>query len=64
MNTPKADPPDYSDSKSDADGDRTPRWVKAFGIIAIALFLLFIILHLTGYSPHHTSPREHIEQQP
>jgi hypothetical protein len=26
----------------------TPRWVKVFGIIAAALVLLFIILHLTG----------------
>ena len=25
-----------------------PRWVKVFGIIAIFLLLLFIILHLTG----------------
>ena len=28
----------------------TPRWVKVFGIIAIALVLLFVILHLTGNS--------------
>jgi len=27
---------------------RTPRWVKVFGIIAIILVLLFVILHLTG----------------
>ena len=26
----------------------TPRWVKAFGIIAIVLVLLFVVLHLTG----------------
>jgi len=26
----------------------TPRWVKAFGIIALALLLVFAILHLTG----------------
>jgi hypothetical protein len=25
-----------------------PRWVKVFGIIAVALVLVFIILHLTG----------------
>lgn len=25
-----------------------PRWVKVFGIIAIVLVALFIILHLTG----------------
>ncbi|WP_336788524.1 hypothetical protein [Paenibacillus sp. MMO-177] len=26
----------------------TPRWVKVFGIIALVLFLLFVVLHLTG----------------
>ncbi|QDG87101.1 hypothetical protein [Pseudarthrobacter sp. NIBRBAC000502770] len=25
-----------------------PRWVKVFGIIAIALVLLFVIIHLAG----------------
>ena len=25
-----------------------PRWVKVFGIIAIALVALFVILHLAG----------------
>ncbi len=28
----------------------TPRWVKVFGIIALGLILLVIILHLTGNS--------------
>jgi len=35
-----------------ADLDRypgTPRWVKVFGIFALVLVLLFIILHLTGH---------------
>jgi len=39
---------------------RTPRWVKLFGIIVIALVLLFVILHLTGNSlggpGSHTPP--------
>jgi hypothetical protein len=26
----------------------TPRWVKVFGVIAIIVVLLFVILHLTG----------------
>ena len=30
---------------------RTPRWVQVFGIIFIALVLLFVVLHLTGLSP-------------
>jgi hypothetical protein len=45
-----ADPRPYTDSHSDT-GDEppgTPRWVKVFGIIAIILILLFVILHLTG----------------
>ena len=28
---------------------RPPRWVKVFGIIAIVVVLLFVILHLSGY---------------
>jgi hypothetical protein len=31
----------------------TPRWVKAFGIIAIVLILAFAGLHLTGNAPTH-----------
>ena len=46
------------------DGDTgTPRWVKVFGIIAIVLVLLLVIIHLTGHSPvghtAHPSPTEH-----
>lgn len=26
----------------------TPRWVKGFGIIVIALLIVFLVLHLTG----------------
>jgi hypothetical protein len=54
-----ADPPTYLDSDSNTGEDTgvepdreattgTPRWVKAFGIVALVLFLLFVILHLTG----------------
>jgi hypothetical protein len=36
----------------------TPRWVKVFGPIGIAVLVLFVILHLTGHgfgghTPHH-----------
>jgi hypothetical protein len=44
------DPRPHIDSDADA-GDETPgtpRWVKVFGIIAIILVLLFVILHVTG----------------
>lgn len=26
-----------------------PRWVKVFGIVALVLVLLFVIVHLTGH---------------
>jgi hypothetical protein len=42
-------PPPHHDSKGNTDRDTgTPRWVKVFGIIAIVLVLLFVILLLTG----------------
>ena len=28
----------------------TPRWVKVFGIIALALVLVLVILHASGHS--------------
>jgi hypothetical protein len=34
----------------------TPSWVKVFGVIAILLILLFVILHLTGLSPTGHGP--------
>jgi hypothetical protein len=30
-------------------GTGAPRWVKVFGIIAIVLVLLFVVLHLSGH---------------
>ncbi len=65
-----ADP--SSDTDDDAGPDHgstagTPRWVKVFGIVAIILVLLFVILHLTGNSPGHTPPpsvTEHGVQPP
>jgi hypothetical protein len=46
---------------------RTPRWVKAFGIISLVLVLLFVGLHLTGNAPTHApaaGPTEHGMQAP
>ncbi len=50
--------PDSSDGTSDADDDTgmepggestsTPRWVRVFGIIAIVLMLVFVVVHLLG----------------
>lgn len=31
----------------------TPRWVKVFGIVALVVVLLFVILLLTGHRPGH-----------
>lgn len=64
-----ADLPPYPDSNGDTGDDTsTPRWVKVFGIIALVLVLLFVILHLTGRGlGGHTPPSsvtEHGVQQP
>ena len=32
----------------DIDDGGMPRWVKVFGIIAIVLVLVFVIVHLAG----------------
>jgi hypothetical protein len=37
----------------------TPRWVKVFGIIALVLILLFVIMMLTGRGGRH-GPGRHI----
>jgi hypothetical protein len=51
----------HPDSNGDTGAGRvrgsppsTPRWVKIFGVIAIVLILLFVILHLTdrGFGGH------------
>ena len=34
----------------------TPRWVKVFGIIAVALALLFVVLLLAGHGPGRHMP--------
>ena len=47
--TPMADPPPYS----------TPRWVKVFGIIALVLVLLVVIMMFTGVGGDH-GPSRHI----
>jgi hypothetical protein len=35
---------------------RAPRWVKVFGIIALVVVLLFVILHLSGDGPRGHRP--------
>jgi hypothetical protein len=59
-NVPKVEPltsATVGKAGAEADGESppsAPRWVKAFGIIAIVLVLLFVGLHLTGNAPLHT----------
>ena len=43
-----ADEPPPDSNGDTGDDTSTPRWVYVFGIIGIALVLLFVILHLTG----------------
>jgi hypothetical protein len=51
------DMPPYPESSGDAGDDiGTPRWVYGFGILAIALILLFVILHLAGMGPGGHTP--------
>ena len=43
--------PPSEETGSDTDGGSpppTPRWVKAFGLVALTLLLLFVINHLAG----------------
>jgi len=65
-----ADPPPYPDSNLDTSDDTgvgshhesttgTPRWVKVFGIIGIALVLLVVIMLLTGGGPGGHGPGRH-----
>jgi hypothetical protein len=56
-----SDPLPYANASEDwrtgLDGESapsTPRWVKAFGIVAIVLVLLFVGMHFTGIAPMHT----------
>ncbi len=53
-----ADPPPYRDTGGDTGvaPDResttgTPRWVKVFGIIALVVVLVFVVMMLTGHGP-------------
>ncbi len=59
-----ADPPRYPDSKGDTGDDTrvrptvdrppsTPRWVKVFGILAIVMVLIFIVIQFTGVGGGH-----------
>jgi hypothetical protein len=67
---PVANPDASDDTRIEPDRESppgTPRWVKAFGIIALVLILAFAGLHLTGNAPTHmsgSSANEHGTQAP
>lgn len=49
MNSPSIPPKNRRDAAGEHDPElATPRWVKVFGIVALVLILIFIILHITG----------------
>ena len=51
------DPSDDTGAGSDhGSAPSTPRWVKVFGIIALVLVLLVVIMLISGHGPgHHMS---------
>ncbi|MFN2557697.1 MAG: hypothetical protein ABR592_12695 [Nitriliruptorales bacterium] len=61
-----AHPPSYHETGDESGGPSrrsssgTPRWVKVFGIIALAVVLLFIILMLANGSGGRHGPGRHL----
>lgn len=49
-------PPDPGYDGDSDGGSGVPRWVKVFGIVALALALLFVILMLAGHGPGRHLP--------
>lgn len=56
-----AEPPPNPDGDVDT-GTGTPRWVKVFGIIAVVVVLLFVIMLFTGGGEH--GPGRHTGSAP
>jgi hypothetical protein len=65
-----ADPTRHRGTGADPDSAAgTPRWVKVFGLVVLALLALFVVLHLAGLGGGHgpgrhggggrTPPAEH-----
>jgi hypothetical protein len=57
-----ADLPTYTDTDNQSAASTPPSmplWVKAFGIVAIVLVLLFVSMHLTGMGPGGHMMRSH-----
>lgn len=43
-----ADAPLPPEDRDAGDGHATPRWVKIFALVALALLVLFVVVHLAG----------------
>jgi len=62
---PKVDTPnDAGEGLPQRPTPGTPRWVKVFGIVVIALVLVFVVLHLTGHGFGGHTPLPSGAQQP
>lgn len=48
---------DKEDRSALGQDERTPRWVKAFGIIALLLIIVVVVVHLAGGGFHSHSMR-------
>jgi hypothetical protein len=56
---------DTGDGTNLASPPSAPLWVKVFGIIALVLVVLFVVLHFTGHAPRgHTFAGETEVQKP
>ena len=40
------------DPSDDEPATGMPRWVKIFGVVAIAILVAFVLLHVLGIAPH------------
>lgn len=49
-------PSDHNAHTKNTNDSSTPRWVKIFAAVGLALVLLFIILHLVGGGLGHHAP--------
>ena len=56
-------PPKPGSPSKTTDDTGTPRWVKVFGIMALVLIVLIIILHLTGHGLGRHTHRPPVTEQ-
>jgi hypothetical protein len=60
MTEPPSDPEVPATREPEPPTTGAPRWVKVFGVIALALVVVFLIVHLAGGGfSNHTAPAGH-----